>query len=239
MSRKNSREKALELVFGMTLSKDTPQEVIEMFKENSEESLEGIDFVYINNILEGINEKRAALDSIIEKNLQNWKLDRISKINLCILEMGIYEMLYVEDVPEKVALNEALELTKNKISFRGFKIIIGIILICIVYILTEASIYGLLMTLIFYYLRNNKRCMFICYTLLSLIPLIAASFLDTDFLDAILKWDYQWMMIFEIIPILLYNGKLGVNNKYAKWIFYILYPLHLIILSIIRDIIKL
>lgn len=134
---------------------------------------------------------------------------------------------------------EALELTKNKISFRGFKIIIGIILICIVYILTEASIYGLLMTLIFYYLRNNKRCMFICYTLLSLIPLIAASFLDTDFLDAILKWDYQWMMIFGIIPILLYNGKLGVNNKYAKWIFYILYPLHLIILSIIRDIIKL
>ena len=79
---------------------------------------------------------------------------------------------------------EALELTKNKISFRGFKIIIGIILICIVYILTEASIYGLLMTLIFYYLRNNKRCMFICYTLLSLIPLIAASFLDTDFLTS-------------------------------------------------------
>ena len=113
MSRKDSREKALELVFGMTLSKDTPQEVIEMFKENSEEGLDGIDFGYINNILEGINEKRTELDSIIEKNLQNWKLDRISKINLCILEMGIYEMLYVEDVPEKVALNEALELTKR------------------------------------------------------------------------------------------------------------------------------
>ena len=105
MSRKDSREKALELVFGMTLSKDTPQEVIEMFKENSEEGLDGIDFGYINNILEGINEKRAELDSIIEKNLQNWKLDRISKINLCILEMGIYEMLYVEDVPDKVLKN--------------------------------------------------------------------------------------------------------------------------------------
>ena len=48
MSRKDSREKALELVFGMTLSKDTPQEVIEMFKENSEEGLDGIDFGYIN-----------------------------------------------------------------------------------------------------------------------------------------------------------------------------------------------
>ena len=80
MSRKDSREKALELVFGMTLSKDTPQEVIEMFKENSEESLEGIDFVYINNILEGINEKRAELDSIIEKNLQTGSLTEFLKL---------------------------------------------------------------------------------------------------------------------------------------------------------------
>lgn len=111
----------------MTLSKDTPQEVIEMFKENSEESLEGIDFVYINNILEGINEKRAELDSIIEKNLQNWKLDRISKINLCILEMGIYEMLYVEDVPEKVALNEALELTKRYSDEKSVSFVNGVL----------------------------------------------------------------------------------------------------------------
>ena len=125
MSRKDSREKALELVFGMTLSKDTPQEVIEMFKENSEEGLDGIDFGYINNILEGINEKRAELDSIIEKNLQNWKLDRISKINL--LEMGIYEMLYVEDVPEKVALNEALELTKRYSDEKSVSFVNGVL----------------------------------------------------------------------------------------------------------------
>ena len=58
MSRKDSREKALELLFGMTLSKDTPQEVIEMFKENSEESLEGIDFGYINNILQELMKER-------------------------------------------------------------------------------------------------------------------------------------------------------------------------------------
>lgn len=98
-----------------------------MFKENSEEGLDGIDFGYINNILEGINEKRAELDSIIEKNLQNWKLDRISKINLCILEMGIYEMLYVEDVPEKVALNEALELTKRYSDEKSVSFVNGVL----------------------------------------------------------------------------------------------------------------
>ncbi|MEO2493869.1 transcription antitermination factor NusB, partial [Clostridium paraputrificum] len=67
------------------------------------------------------------LDSIIEKNLQNWKLDRISKINLCILEMGIYEMLYVEDVPEKVALNEALELTKRYSDEKSVSFVNGVL----------------------------------------------------------------------------------------------------------------
>ena len=127
MSRKDSREKALELLFGMTLSKDTPQEVIEIFKENSEESLESLDFGYINNILVGINENRSELDLLIEKNLQNWKIDRISKINLCILEMGIYEMLHVEDVPEKVALNEALELTKRYSDEKSVSFVNGVL----------------------------------------------------------------------------------------------------------------
>ena len=127
MSRKNSREKALELLFGMTLSKDTPEEVIEIFVENNEDEISGIDLNYIKNILEGINEKRSELDSIIERNLQNWKIDRISKINLCILELGIFEMKFVEDVPERVALNEALELTKRYSDEKSVSFINGVL----------------------------------------------------------------------------------------------------------------
>ncbi|WP_268869838.1 TraX family protein [Clostridium senegalense] len=45
--------------------------------------------------------------------------------------------------------------------------------------------------------------------------------------------DPQWMMIFSIIFILLYNGKRGINNKFTKYLFYIFYPLHLVIIKII------
>lgn len=127
MSRKNSREKAMELLFGMSISKETPDEVIEMFKENSEEDIKGIDFNYIKEVLEGVTTKTGEIDTIIEENLQNWKLDRVSKINICILRLAIYEMKFVEDVPAKVALNEALELTKRYSDEKSVSFINGVL----------------------------------------------------------------------------------------------------------------
>ena len=113
MSRKNSREKAMELAFGMELSKDTPDEALETFVDNFEGNINSLDLGYIKEILYGIENRKEELDSIIKDNLQNWKIERIAKINLTILRLAILEMKYIEDVPSKVALNEALELTKK------------------------------------------------------------------------------------------------------------------------------
>ena len=113
MSRKNSREKAMELSFGMELSKDTPEEAIETFVDNYEGNINNLDLGYIKEVLYGIDARKEELDLIINSNLQNWKIERIAKINLTILRLAILEMKYIEDVPSKVALNEALELTKK------------------------------------------------------------------------------------------------------------------------------
>ena len=112
MSRKKSREKAMELLFGMTLSKETPNEVIETFVDNYEDNIKELDLDYIKEVLEGVEENKTEIDSIIESNLQNWKIDRISKVNLTILRMGVYEIRFATEIPDKVALNEALELGK-------------------------------------------------------------------------------------------------------------------------------
>ena len=112
MSRKKSREKAMELLFGMTLSKETPNEVIETFVDNYEDNIKELDLDYIKETLEGVEQHKSEIDSIIESNLQNWKIDRISKVNLTILRMGVYERIFESDVPDKVALNEAIELGK-------------------------------------------------------------------------------------------------------------------------------
>lgn len=112
MNRKKSRELAMELLFGMTLSKNTLDETMENFIEDYEMKLGTLDIEYIRNILQVVEENKAILDEKINVALVNWKLDRISKVNLTILRLAVAEMLYLDDVPEKVAINEALELTK-------------------------------------------------------------------------------------------------------------------------------
>ncbi len=98
---------------------------------------------------------------------------------------------------------------------------------------TEASFYGVTMTLIFYFLREKKGVMGLVYIICSIIPVFTALGNGELFLESILVWDYQWMMVFAIIPILMYNGKLGINNKFTKWMFYCFYPIHLIAVVLI------
>ena len=112
MNRKKSREKAMELLFSLTLSKDSVEEAMEVFVDNYEENIKELDLDYIKALLEGVEANKNEIDSIIERNLQNWKLDRISKINLTILRVGVYEIVFDENIPKKVALNEAIELGK-------------------------------------------------------------------------------------------------------------------------------
>lgn len=102
---------------------------------------------------------------------------------------------------------------------------------------TEASMYGVAMTLIFYFLRNKKVWMTIAYMLFYIFPVIPSLSLGNHFLESIFIWDYMWMSLFAIIPILMYSGKQGLKNKFTKWMFYIFYPAHLIIVVLIGKLI--
>ena len=127
MNRKRSREIAMELLFGMTLSKNTLEETIETFLEDYEMKLNTIDLDYIKEILLKVEENKTEIDKKIEEALTNWKLERISKVNLSILRLAIGEMLYIEDVPEKVAINEAIEMTKKYSEDKSVSFINGVL----------------------------------------------------------------------------------------------------------------
>lgn len=127
MNRKRSREIAMELLFGMTLSKNTLEETIETFVEDYEMKLDTIDLDYIKEILVKVEENKVEIDNKIEESLNNWKLERISKVNLSILRLAIGEMLYIEDVPEKVAINEAIEMTKKYSDDKSVSFINGVL----------------------------------------------------------------------------------------------------------------
>ena len=82
MKRQKSREIAMELLFGMALSKNSYEETIETFIDNYEMDLNTIDLEYVKNTVKVVTENLEKIDSIIIESLVNWKLDRISKVNL-------------------------------------------------------------------------------------------------------------------------------------------------------------
>ncbi|WP_152394506.1 TraX family protein [Paenibacillus guangzhouensis] len=101
---------------------------------------------------------------------------------------------------------------------------------------TEASFYGVLMTLIFYYCRNWKWLMGLLY---AIVFLGMNLFMGQQFsYDQMFLADPQWMMVFALPFILLYNGERGLNNKFTKYMFYAFYPVHIWIIYIVAGLMK-
>jgi len=112
MNRSQKREFAFKLLFQIEVQKETNEEAINLYLENNEITDEEAK-EYIANIANGVNTNVSTIESIIEKNIkEEWKLERISKINLALLKLAIYEIKYSE-LPYKVVINEVVELAKK------------------------------------------------------------------------------------------------------------------------------
>jgi len=113
MNRRKSRETAMKLLFEMSINKENYEDIIENFKENTDVDLKDIDMLYVTKVLAGINVHGKEIDENIEKHLIKWKLARLSKMNLAILRISTYEILFEEEIPGKVSVNEGIELAKK------------------------------------------------------------------------------------------------------------------------------
>jgi N utilization substance protein B len=111
MGRRASREMAMKLLYQLEVQKGNREEQIKhFFKENS---FAEKDNKYISDIIEGVYSNQAFIDSLIESHSKGWKIGRISKVDLSIIRLGIYEICYREDIPVSVSINEAVELAKT------------------------------------------------------------------------------------------------------------------------------
>lgn len=113
MKRSAIRELAFRLIYSLEIQKtEDLEEQIELYLEcNEVEENEAKE--YIKDAIFGIKENISEIQGLIEKNLKaDWKIDRISKIDLSLLKLAIYEIKY-KKIPYKVAINECLELSKK------------------------------------------------------------------------------------------------------------------------------
>jgi len=112
MNRTKSRELAFRLLYQVEIQKELSERDLILFFENNEITNSDAK-KYIADIANGIKAEQSTIISLIEKNIkENWKIDRISKINIALLKLAIYEIKYKE-IPYKVAINEAVELAKK------------------------------------------------------------------------------------------------------------------------------
>ncbi len=112
MNRSQKREFAFKLLYQIEVQKEINEEAISLYLDNNqiadEEAKE-----YISSIANGVNNNLEAIENMIQKNIkEEWKLERISKINLALLKLAIYEIKYSE-LPYKVVINEVVELAKK------------------------------------------------------------------------------------------------------------------------------
>ena len=113
MSRTAIREQTFKLIYSLEIQKQNDlEEAIKLYLEANKITDENT-IEYIEDAIFGIEKNREEITSQIEKNLKpGWKLERISKIDLAILKLAIYEIKYKE-IPFKVVINEAVELAKK------------------------------------------------------------------------------------------------------------------------------
>lgn len=111
MSRIETREHAMELLFQIGFRNDPISNQIETFKENFPEVTE--DEAYFLDIVYGVINSRDELDEKFVPFLKNWKLERLPQTDRIILEIAVYEILTVEEIPTSVSINEAVKLAKK------------------------------------------------------------------------------------------------------------------------------
>ena len=111
VKRRKSREFALQVLYELDLTKQHPSKVLVQFEQHFSPKEEKDEFQEI--LVLGVLKHSQEIDRLIERYSDNWRLDRMSIIDRNILRMATFELLYCEEIPPKVTLNEAIDLGKQ------------------------------------------------------------------------------------------------------------------------------
>ena len=112
MRRSKVREHIFKMLFSIGFDAADADEQIELYLEQVEEASEE-ECGYMRKKVKAIAKHEEEIDTMINEHTTGWKTGRMGKAELAILRLAVYEMKYDEDVPVKVAINEAVELAKK------------------------------------------------------------------------------------------------------------------------------
>ena len=125
MKRSNARELAVHLIYGQGFTAEEPQQTVSIRLEKEyyaklaaendiySERPDRFQLAYIDNVVAGVANRAEELNAQIQNFSIGWDVSRISRLTRTIMQLAIYEICYVEDVPTGVAISEAVRLAKK------------------------------------------------------------------------------------------------------------------------------
>lgn len=122
MKRTEARKKALQALFQLDSTELTVEEAIDYVLINDEQTN-----AFLNRLVQGTTEHKEQIDAALEEKLENWTLSRLPKIERTVLRLAVYELLFDEDTPNKVVMNEAIELSKTFGDEKSSKFVNGVL----------------------------------------------------------------------------------------------------------------
>lgn len=120
MKRREAREKALQTLFQLENTELTIEDAMSHV-------LEGQNDPFYEKLVRGTTEQLAQIDESLTTKLENWSLDRLPKIERTVLRLAVYELLFMQDAPSRVVMNEAIELCKTFGDDKSSKFVNGVL----------------------------------------------------------------------------------------------------------------
>jgi N utilization substance protein B len=108
-ARSKARKRALDLIFAAEAQRISVDDLL----TSQQEAGEGPGNEYTVTLVRGVHERRARLDALISEYAEGWTLERLPAVDRNLLRLGIFEILYVDDVPDAVAVSEAVALARD------------------------------------------------------------------------------------------------------------------------------
>lgn len=121
MKRHDARQKALQVLFQLDNTELELQEAINHVLEGASSD------AFLEQLVEGTISHKEDIDSLLTEKLEKWSLARLPKIERTVLRLAVYELIYMEDTPQKVVLNEAVELCKLYGDEKSSKFVNGVL----------------------------------------------------------------------------------------------------------------
>lgn len=123
--RRQARELAIQVLFHLEFSPGDPDKVLDLICENfrSQETV----MPFSRQLVVGVCEAKKELDLLISSASKNWRLERMSRLDRCILRLAAFEICFLDDIPPKVSIDEALEIGKRFGSENSGRFINGVL----------------------------------------------------------------------------------------------------------------